>query len=66
MDNGQHLPPLDLNQRYTIEEAAAYLRISRAGLYNLIASGAVQSITEGRRRFIPGDVIAARSRWERA
>lgn len=55
------LPPLDLNQRYTIDETAAYLRQSRAKTYQDISAGALESFTDGRRRYIPGTAIAARS-----
>lgn len=57
-----NLPPLDLNQRYTIPEAAQYLRISRAYLYQLIQAGEVQTVKDGRRIYVPGSVIAERSR----
>jgi hypothetical protein len=33
------LPPLDTRQRYDLDEAARYLRISRSTLYNDIAAG---------------------------
>jgi excisionase family DNA binding protein len=58
----KNLPPLDLNQRYSIGEACAYLRISRAQLYKRITDGSLPTIEDGRRRFVPGHVIAARSR----
>lgn len=56
------LPALDLNQRYTIPEASAYLRVSRAYLYRLIRAGALQTISDGRRTYIAGTAIAERSR----
>ena len=56
------LPPLDPNQRYSINEACDYLRISRAYIYRQINSGCLATISEGRRTFIPGAVIADRSR----
>jgi excisionase family DNA binding protein len=56
------LAPLDLNQRYTIPEAALYLRVSRAYLYRLIRAKQVRTIADGRRTFVPGAEIAARSR----
>jgi excisionase family DNA binding protein len=56
------LPVLDEKQRYTVTETAAYLRISRARLYEHIASGEIRTLMDGRRRFIPGSEIAARSR----
>ena len=55
------LSPLDLRQRYSVDEATAYLRQSRAKTYTDIRSGALDSFTDGRRRYIPGTAIAARS-----
>lgn len=52
------LPALDLNQRYAVEEAAAYLRQSRAKTFNDIRDGKLASITDGRRRYVPGWAIA--------
>jgi excisionase family DNA binding protein len=51
------LPPLDERQRYTVPEGCAYLRRSRASIYNLIAAGELRVIKEGRRTFIPGSEI---------
>ena len=51
---------LDSQQRYTIDEATAYLRQSRAKTYKDIAAGTLPSFTDGRRRYIPGDAIIAR------
>jgi excisionase family DNA binding protein len=56
------LPPLDPQQRYTVEEAIRYLRSSRASVYKDIAQGKLLSIKEGSRRYIPGSEIARRSR----
>lgn len=55
------LPPLDLNQRYPIEETSAYLRQSRAKTFQDIASGKLPSIKDGRRRYVPGWAIAEAS-----
>lgn len=55
------IAPLDERQRYSIDEACGYLRISRDYLYDLIREGAIQTIRDGRRQFIPGTVIAKRS-----
>jgi excisionase family DNA binding protein len=65
-ENGQPvtLPPIDPQQRYSTDEAAAYLRISRARLYEHIASGYVRTFMDGRRRFVPGTEIVTRSRAE--
>ena len=57
----QNLPPLDINQRYSIDEACAYLRKCRASLYTDIKNG-MPVIKDGRRTFVPGAVIAERSR----
>jgi hypothetical protein len=51
------LPPLDPRQRYTIEEATRYLRLSRPSLYLQISTGSILSIKERKRRFIPGSEI---------
>jgi len=59
--NQDPLPPLDTAQRYTIPEAKRYLRTSHQTIYNLIAKGELGTITEGRRRFVPGSEIARRS-----
>jgi excisionase family DNA binding protein len=55
------LPPIDSNQRYSTDEAAAYLRISRARLYEHISSGHIRTFMDGRRRFVPGSEIVRRS-----
>jgi excisionase family DNA binding protein len=55
------LAPLDTAQRYTINEALAYLRTSRATIYNLIAAGEIRVLREGKRTYVPGSEIARRS-----
>ena len=55
------LPPLDVAQRYSVDEAIAYLRSSRATIYRDIAQGRLLTIQEGARRYIPGSEIARRS-----
>jgi excisionase family DNA binding protein len=57
----RHLPPLDANQRYTIDEAAAFLRISRVHLYANVKAGKLRLLKDGRRSFIPGAQIVAAS-----
>lgn len=52
------LPPLDERQRYEVHEALAYLRTSRKSFYQLVADGRIRTITEGRRRYVPGAEIA--------
>ena len=58
------LPPLDELQRYTIIEAADYLRVSRAYLYKLIRKENFPTIEDGSHRFVPGSAIAARCRGD--
>ena len=56
------LPPLDPQQRYSILEASAYLRQSRSKTYMDIRAGTLAIIKDGKRTYIPGTVIAERSR----
>lgn len=55
------LPPLDINQRYTIRETNAYLRQSHAKTYADFKAGTLAFIQDGRRRYVPGASIMARS-----
>jgi hypothetical protein len=53
------LPALDLNQRYSVDEALAYLRTSRQSFYTkLVNTGRIALIREAGRRFVPGSEIA--------
>ena len=56
------LPPLDIAQRYSIDETIAYLRSSRKTVFEDIREGRLATIKEGKRRFVPGSEIARRSR----
>jgi excisionase family DNA binding protein len=56
------LPPLDPLQRYTVPEASAYLRQSKSKTYQDIANGVLSVLKDGRRTYVPGSEIAARSR----
>ena len=38
---------------YGVEEAAAALRLSRSVLYELIRSGQLRTVNQGRRRLVP-------------
>jgi len=60
------LPPVDVNQRYTVDEAGAYLRKSRTSIYDDIAAGRLRIIKEGARTFVPGSEIAGRCRLSEA
>lgn len=55
------LPPLDLNQRYTVPEAAKYLRVSVATVNICIRENTLRTIKERGRRFVPGAEIARKS-----
>lgn len=54
------LPPFDAQLRYTVFEAAAYLRTSHVTVYKLLHSGDLEGIKEGCRTFVTGRSIAAR------
>ncbi len=56
------LPALNPAQRYSIDEAIIYLRLSRKTVFDDIREGRLATIQEGRRRFVPGSEIARRSR----
>lgn len=44
---------------FTVDEAAAELRIARATFYRLLGSGEIESIHIGRRRLVPKEAIDA-------
>ena len=52
------LPPLDSAQRYSIPEAARYLRISIPKVFKDMAAGKLATIKSGKRTFVPGAEIA--------
>ena len=54
--------PIDANQRYSIEEVNTYLRQSRAKTYHDINAGLIAVIKDGRRTYVPGSEIIARSK----
>jgi len=53
--NTQFLAPL----AYSPDEAAKVTTLSRARIYELLASGRIPSRKEGRRRLIPADALRA-------
>lgn len=55
------LPSFDPQLRQTVSDAAQYLRTSRPTVYKLIKAGRLETIKEGRRTYITGRSIAARS-----
>ena len=55
-------PVLDAGKRrllYTVAEAMELTTLSRTVIYELMRSGRLLSVTEGRRRLIPADAIDA-------
>ena len=57
------LPQIDANQRYTIDEASAYLRQSREKTYRDIRHGKITAISDGR-KFISGEELIRRATSE--
>lgn len=55
------LPALDARQRYTVEEASALLRQSRAKTFADIRFGLIRPLKDGTRTYITGEQIIARS-----
>jgi excisionase family DNA binding protein len=51
------LAQLDALQRYTIDEACAYLRASRARVYAKVKAGQLSIIKDGRRSYVAGSEI---------
>jgi excisionase family DNA binding protein len=49
---------LDALQRYTIEEACSFLRVSRSTLYLYIKAGSLSTIKDQKAVFVPGAEIA--------
>lgn len=43
---------------YQVNEAAEALRLSRTQIYELIRSGRLVTVTQGRRRLVPASAIA--------
>jgi hypothetical protein len=59
--NAPLLAPVDVNQKYDIEEAMRYERCSRQTLYSEINAGRLKTIRVGRRRYVPGSELARRA-----
>jgi hypothetical protein len=53
---------LDLNQRYDVLEAAAFLRLAPSTVWKLIKDEKLEVIREAGRVFVAGAVIAGHSR----
>lgn len=43
---------------YGVEDAAVALRLSRSVLYELIRSGQLRTVKQGRRRLVPASALA--------
>lgn len=54
--------PVDPDQRYTIPETAARLRVGRTRLYEKIRNGDLKIVKDGKRSFVLGSAILAASR----
>jgi hypothetical protein len=59
--NTPTLPVLDALQRYSVNEASALLRECRAKVYQDIAAGRLEAFKDGRRTYVTGRSIIARS-----
>jgi excisionase family DNA binding protein len=46
-------PLVEVDRLLTVDEAAAWLRVSRWSVYNLIRSNQLRTIKIGRRRLVP-------------
>ncbi len=55
--NPTSLPPVDINRRYDVFTACAYLGISRVRLYSKLKAGEIRPLKDGGRTFIPGSEI---------
>lgn len=60
------MPPLDVQQRYTLKEAQRYLRTSHASLHHAITAGTIATLKSGKRRYVPGSEIARLSQLPNA
>ncbi|MGZ5418806.1 MAG: helix-turn-helix domain-containing protein [Nocardioides sp.] len=55
MKNNDYVVPPVL---YRVDEAAQALRMSRSAIYELIRSGRLRTIKEGRRRLVPVEALS--------
>lgn len=51
------LPALDPLRRYPVEQAMAYLGISRKRFYDNIKAGRIKIVKDGRRTFVPASEV---------
>jgi hypothetical protein len=52
------LPPIDLNQAYSVVESCQYLRCSRSFFYRMLEAGLFAVVRRGARTFLPGTELA--------
>ncbi len=57
LERYRQLPPLDIQQRYTIPEASLYLRQSIAKSYQEISAGRLRILKSGTRSYVHGSEI---------
>jgi excisionase family DNA binding protein len=57
-------PPvvIDANQRYSVPEACALLRLSRSWVFKEIRSGRLRVFKDGRRTYVHGTTLIERCR----
>jgi excisionase family DNA binding protein len=51
--------PIPTRALYGVQEAMALLNLSRTQIYELIRSGRLVTVTQGRRRLVPAEAITA-------
>ena len=51
--------PIPTRLLYDVQEAMALLNLSRTQVYELIRCGRLVTVTQGRRRLVPAEAIAA-------
>jgi excisionase family DNA binding protein len=61
MSTPTSLPPLDLNQRYTVNEACAYMRCSRSSFYKMVEAEQLDTIKMFSRTYVAGAEIRRQS-----
>lgn len=49
--------PIPTRVLYDVQEAMALLNLSRTQIYELIRSGRLVTVTQGRRRLVPAEAI---------
>ena len=52
------VPGVQTRELYTVPEAMARLNLSRTVIYELIRSGRLLTVTQGRRRLVPAESLS--------